>query len=124
MRFSHIVLAYFVMAVVMWGGGAITWADTGVAQLLVDEPGTGTINTDTASQLEQTGGPIQEAAATVGGTGLLAAWNLLVQFISSLFWPIITLQGLGAPPRVWVVLGGIPTFAFYASLITLIRSSG
>lgn len=124
MRFSHIVLAYFVMATVLWGGGAIAWSETGVAPLIIDDPQTGEINEQTANQLEQTGGPIQEAAGAVSGTGLLAAWNLLVKFISSLFWPVVTLQGLGSPPRVWVTLGGIPTFAFFASLITLIRSSG
>lgn len=123
MRFSHIVLIYAVMGIVMWGGGAIAWTDSGVAGLLVEDPATGAINDATSDQLEQTGGPIQEAAATVGGTGLLAAWNLIVKIVSFLFWPVVTLQGVGAPPRVWVLLGGVPTVAFYATVITLIRSS-
>jgi hypothetical protein len=122
-RFSHIVLIYATLGIVMWGGGAIGWADSGVAGLLVEDPATGAINDETGAQLEQAGGPIQEAAATVGGTGLLAAWNLLVKVVSFLFWPIVTLQGVGAPARVWVTLGGVPTIAFYATVITLIRSS-
>lgn len=123
MRFTNVVLAYFVMGIVMWGGGAIVWADTGVAGLLIDDPGSGSVSQDTAGELQQLGGPIQEAAATVGGTGLLAAWNVLVKLIGFFFWPVVTLQGVAAPPRVWVLFGGIPTAAFYVTLVRLIRSS-
>jgi hypothetical protein len=124
MRFSHIVLLYAVCGMVMWGGGAIAWGQSGVAGLLIEDPGSGSLNQETSDSLEQLGGPIQEAAAAVGGTGLLAAWNLIVKILSFLFWPIVTLQGANAPPRVWVTIGGTPTVAFYAALITLIRSSG
>lgn len=123
MRFSHIVLAYAVMGMVMWGGGAIAWADSGVATLIVDDPATDSVNTETSDQLRELGGPIQEAAATVEGTGLLAAWNVIVKILGFLFWPIVTLQSIGAPARVWVLFGGTPTVAFWVSAVRIIRSS-
>lgn len=123
MRFTNIVLAYAVMGMVMWGGGAIAWESSGVAGLLIDDPQTGEISTDMIDQLQSLDGPIKEAAATVGGTGLLAAWNIIIKVVSFWFWPIVTLQSQGAPPRVWVLVGGTPTAAFWATLIRLIRSS-
>jgi len=123
MQWTNIVFAYFVIGAVMWGGGAIAWGDSGVAGLIIEDPQTGDLSTETADNLEGLGGPIREAAATLGGTGLLAVWNIVIKFLSFFFWPIVTLQGAGAPPRIWVMFGGTPTAAFWVTLIRLIRSS-
>lgn len=128
MRFSHIVMAYFIIGTVMWAGGAIPWSGqhggVGMATLIIDNPETGDVNSNTTEQLENTGGPIQEAITAVGGGALIAVWNLVVQVIGFFFWPISALANNGAPPRVWVPLGGVPTIAFYGAFIRLIRTSG
>jgi hypothetical protein len=123
LRFSNIVVAYAVIGMVMWGGGAIAWENSGLGGVIIDAPDDGSVSTDTADELQSLGGPIQEAAATVGGTGLLAVWNILIKLLGFLFWPVVTMQGAGAPPRVWVLFGGTLTIAFYAAALRLIRSS-
>jgi hypothetical protein len=123
-RFSNILAAYFVVGALLWAGGAIQWGQTGVAGLIVDTPEEGVeVNNETADQLQQRGGPIQEAAGALGASPILAVWNLLVGLIGYLFWPITVLQGVNAPPRIVVLLGGTPTVLFYGSFIRLIRTS-
>lgn len=125
MRFGHVLLAYFVMGAVMWGGGALAWGDVPLGGFVIDDPSAGniSINENTSQGLEQVGGPIQQAARTVGGTGLLAVWNLLAAVIGMMFWPITALIVANAPPRVIVLFGGAPTIAFYGALFRVIRSS-
>lgn len=126
MRFSHVVMAYFVIGTMMWAGGAIAWGDAGIASVFVSEPteGTAGINEDTASQLEQTQGPIEEAVSSVGGGALLAILGVVLALVNFMFWPMAVLIQNGAPAQVWVTLGGIPTVAFYGSFIRLVRTSG
>ena len=126
MRFSHIIMAYFLIGAIMWAGGAIPWSNAGLGEIVVDDPTNGTegINNETAEDLESTGGPIQEAISSVGGGALLAVWKLIRGLVSFMFWPMSVLISNGAPPQVWVVLGGVPTVAFYGAFIRLIRTSG
>jgi len=124
MRFSNIALAFFLMGAVMWGGGAISWDDAGVGGLIIDDPATGSVNEETTENLENAGGPIQNALSSVGAGGLIAVWNLVVRFIGFFFWPITVLSSNGVPPRIWVPLGGAPTMAFYGGFLRLIRTSG
>lgn len=121
-RFGNILLVYFVIGAVMWGGGAIIWSETGLNTLIVEDPQTGEVNENTSSQLEDAGGPIREAAQAFGGP-VLAIWNIVVQFVGYLFWPIATLQSVGAPPRLVVLLGGAPSVAFLGAVVRLIRNS-
>jgi len=121
-RFSAILLAYFVIGAVMWGGGAIVWADSGVGGLIITDPADGDVNRETGEQLEQSSGPIENAITSFGAP-LLAIWNLLVKFIGYLFWPITVLQSANAPPRVVVLLGGSFTVVFLGAVIRLIRRS-
>lgn len=125
MRFTNVVLAYFVMGAVMWGGGAIAWQDSGLGPVFIETPGDGTTqaNEETSDDLSQLGGPIQAAASAVAGTGLIAVWNILVKIVGVLNWPIITLISQNAPPRVTVVGGGAITVAFWVTFIRLVRSS-
>lgn len=123
-RFSHIMIAYFVMGAVMWAGGAIAWGNAGVGGLLIDDPSTGDLNSSTTDQLEKADGPIEQAVGSVGGGALLAVWGIVSGIFGYLFWPISVLVSNGAPARVWVPLGGAPTVAFYGALIRLIRTSG
>ena len=126
-RFSQIALAYFVIGAVMWGGGVVAWQDSGIGTLFVDDPsanGQTQVNSDTADDLEGAGGPIQEAASSAGiGGGLLAVWNMLIQFIAFLFWPITTFDGANAPATITVIFGGTPTVAFFLGALRVLRES-
>jgi len=121
-RFGEIIMVYFVIGAMMWGGGAIAWSETGLNNLIIEDPQTAEVNEETSGELEDAGGPIREAAQTFGGP-VLAIWNIVVQFIGYLFWPIVTLQSVGAPPRLTVLLGGAPSVIFLGSVIRLIRNS-
>lgn len=121
-RFGTVILIYFVVGAMMWGGGAIIWTETGLNSLIIEDPQSGDVNDDTSQQLEEAGGPIREAAQSFGGP-VLAIWNIVVQFIGYLFWPITVLQSVNAPPRLIVLLGGTPSVAFLAGIIRLIRDS-
>ncbi|QLD84607.1 hypothetical protein HWV23_02690 [Natronomonas halophila] len=125
MRFSNVIMAYFVIGAVMWGGGAIAWTDAGVAELFVDNPDgdEASANSETAQALEEISGPIKQAASTIGGAGLLAVLGLLTSLFGYLFWPLTTLIGLGAPLEISLLFGGSLTCAFYVSLIRVIRGS-
>jgi len=122
MRWGHVIIAYVLIGAMMWGGGVIQWSDTGVAGLFVDSP-SGDVNEQTGEDLSDAGGPIQQAASTVEGTGLIAIWGLLVRFLGFLFWPIVTLQSVGSPPRVIVLIGVPLTTSFFVATVRLIRGS-
>lgn len=119
MQFNRIILAYFMIGAVMWGGGAIDYENAGVSEMFIEESGGEfVINEDTSGDLSESGGPIQTAAANVAG-GLIAVWNLISKALGYLFWPITVMQSANAPPRVVVLLGGAPTAAFWGSIIML-----
>jgi len=122
-RFSSIIVSYFVIGALMWGGGAIAWNETGLGGLIIDDPVGGVeTNQSTADDLENAGGPIQQTLQELGGP-LLAIWSIIVQFVGYLFWPIMVLQTENAPPRVTVLLGGSFSVAFIGATIRLIRGS-
>jgi hypothetical protein len=124
MRLTKLILAYFLIGAVMWGGGVVDWQDAGVGQLIIQDAGSNPeANQQTADQLSSLGGPIQLAASTVEGAGLIAVWNILVKIIAYFNWPIVTLLSVDAPPRVAVIFGGTPVVAFYGAFIRLVRSS-
>jgi len=107
----------------MWGGGAIAWDDSGVGQFLVDDPTRGDTNEEVQDRFEQSGGPIQQAASTIGGGGLLAVWNFIVRLLAYLFWPITVLVSVNAPPRATTLIGGTLVMGFVATFIRIIRGS-
>jgi len=122
-RFSSIIVTYFVIGALMWGGGAISWDSTGLSGLIIDDPANGvSTNESTAEDLENAGGPIQQSLQQLGGP-LLAIWSIIVKFIGYLFWPITVLQSNNAPPRVTVLLGGTFSVAFIGATVRLIRGS-
>jgi hypothetical protein len=123
MRFGAIIMAYFVIGAVLWGGGVIAWSQAGVAGTFIDDPENAETNEKTGQQLERLGGPIDQLADTVTGGGMLAVWNILLNLISFLFWPIMTLWRVGAPAEATVLLGGSLTTGFYVSLIRMVRGS-
>lgn len=125
MRFQNLILAYFLVGAMMWGGGAIQWDDTGVATLIVSvDNGDVDAQEDTKDDAEKMGGPIQEGLQSVGGGALLAVWNFVVKFLGFLFWPVLATQTIGSPTRVVVLVGGGLTTAFLGAIIRLVRTSG
>lgn len=124
MRFQAIILGYFVIGATMWGGGVISWDEAGVGQLFVDSPNEGVeVNQETASSLEQIGGPIMQAANSVGGGGLVAILSIILKFLGYLFWPIVTLRSVSAPIEIVLLLGGSTTVVFFGSVLRLVRRS-
>lgn len=121
-RFGSIIMVYFVIGAVMWGGGAIAWSESGIGQLVVTDPQAGEVNEDLSGDLENSGGPLRQAAQNFGGP-VLAIWNIVVKFIGYLFWPVTVLQSVNAPPRLVVLLGGTPTLAFLGGILRLITRS-
>lgn len=124
MQFRDVIMAYFVIGAVMFGGGAISWDNVGAASMFVDNDN-GNIggSEESASNLGGIGGAIQSAVNMFLG-GLIIAWNLIIGLLAFLHWPITVLDSNNAPPTITILLGGGFTAAFYMSLIgVVIRSS-
>jgi len=121
MRFGSILMAYFVIGAVMWGGGLIAWDTTGPVQEFVDVGENGTVNANesTAGQLERTGGIVGQAAQTLAGP-ILLVWNLVTGFVAYLFWPVTILQNVNAPPSMIVLMGGVLAVGFFESIVRLL----
>lgn len=129
MRFRQIILAYFVIGAVMYGGGAIAWEDSGLASWFVSTDG-GTVEVqgqtsenveDPFSNLDAAGRSIAGVIATFGGP-VLVVWNLIVGITGFLHWPVLVLATNNAPPSVTILLGGGFVVAFYMSLVGLVMS--
>lgn len=123
MRFRQIILAYFIIGAVMYGGGGINWDDAGLGQWFIsnDDSGVG-VEDNPTSELEGLGGAIQSVVDAFGGP-LILIWNTIVGFVGYLHWPVVVLESNNAPPRLVILLGGGLVVGFYMSLIGLVRSS-
>jgi hypothetical protein len=121
MRFGVILLVYFVLGAVMWGGGVVDYAETGPVQEFVEPQQNGSVevNQSTAGQLERTGGVVGQASKSLAGP-LLLVWNLVTGFVSYVFWPVTTLQAVNAPPRFIVLAGGALSVGFFVSVVRLL----
>ena len=123
MRFSTVVLAYFVIGAVMLGGGAIDYQDAGVAQFFVEhDSGSFAPSDQTQSELEKAGGAIGQLVGEFIGAVQLV-YNLVVGLLGFLNWPLIVLAGANAPPMAVLLIGGTFSAAFYLSVIRLFQSS-
>lgn len=123
MKFGHVLLAYFLVGSLMWAGGVLDYQDSGVSTLIVEPTANGTaVNDDTQQAVEDTGGPIQQAAQSVGASGLFAIWNLVAQFLGFLFWPVTALQSVDAPQEAVVLAGGGMVMALIAGFLLFVRA--
>ena len=123
-RFSSIILVYFICAAVMFGAGAIDFDETGMVGEIVEQSGAdgGIVNNDIVDRLNSMGGPIGNIIGTVGG-GLLAAWNVMTTLIDFTMWPITVLVQADAPFRVVVLGGGTLVMAFIGGVLRTVRGS-
>jgi len=123
MRFTRIILLYFVLGAVMFGGGAIDFQDAGVAGFFVEHDSGSFAASDQADEeLEGLGGAISQLVGEFIGAVQLV-YNLAVGLLGFLNWPIVVLLGVGAPPMAVLFVGGTLSASFYLSVITLVRSS-
>lgn len=123
MQFTRIIVLYFVLGALMFGGGAVSWDNSGPTQYFVSQDQTG-VSADSQPR-EQLGGVAGAITSLLGqfGAPLILVWNLVVGLVSFLNWPIFVLVENSAPPRVTVLLGGALTVMFYGSLVRLVKSS-
>lgn len=122
MKFSNVIIAYMLVGSMMWAGGVLAWDNVGVSSVFVDQDGNDVEgNEETANELEDSGGPIQNAVQALGGGALLAVWNLISKLIGAFIWPITALSAIGAPIEVVVIGGGSLSAAFFVSFVRLIR---
>lgn len=122
-RATNIIIIYFVLGAVMFGGGAVSWDDSGPTKYFVDKTGDKVSpNEENEESLTGVDKAITSLIGTFGGPVLLV-WNLFVGFVSAIHWPLFVLMDNGAPPRVTILLGGTLTGMFYAASIRLVKSS-
>lgn len=123
MRFGQIILAYFVVGAVMFGGGAIAFDEAGVAQFFVDQDGDTIETSDEASgALSNLGNAIgQLVNVALGAIQLI--YNLVVGLLGFMNWPVLVLMSNNAPPMAVLLIGGTFQVAFYASVVRLVRVS-
>lgn len=124
MKFTKIVLAYFVIGSVMMAGGVITLQDSGVVSkmFVVGDDG----DLDPTNEIEANFNSIGNTISTAGqvfGAGIILVWNLIVGLLTFSTWPYSTLSSLNAPPSLTLTVGGGITMAFYLSVVTVVRSS-
>lgn len=122
-RTSDIIIIYFVIGALLFGGGVVTWDDSGPTQFFVEMDG-GDVDASSGPQENLSGvsGAITSLVGSVGGPVILV-WNLFSGLVAFLNWPLFVLGDAGAPPRVTLLLGGTLTVMFYMSAIRLVRSS-
>lgn len=123
-RFSNVVITYFVIGAVLWGSGLLDAGGLGVADIFFDFSQDGAVQPSQEPQglLEAMGNNIIDVAGGLVGP-VLAVWNVLKELISVLFWPVAALRSTGAPTSVVVLLGGTPTVAFFMGIIRTVRES-
>jgi hypothetical protein len=123
MQFTRMIVVYFVLGALMFGGGAVTWDDSGPTKYFISQDATGvSADEQTRQNLGGVAGAITSLVGQVGAP-LILVWNLIVGLVSFLNWPIFVLAENSVPPRVTILLGGTLTVMFYGSIARLIRRS-
>lgn len=124
-RFSSLVIAYFTMGAVMWGSGVLEpTANLGVVEIFFDISANGAVERTGEPQtlLGNIGNNIGDVAGGLVGP-ILAVWTAIRQLIGVLFWPVVTMVSINAPTELVVLLGGVPTVAFFMGVIRTVRES-
>jgi hypothetical protein len=121
---TPVLLAYFVMAAVMFGGGLIQAEDAQPLGLAYDEDEleSGDVEPEQDQYRNTFENFISYITPLVGI--LVAAINFLVTVVAFINWPIFALSTAGAPLRVIVLLGGTMTAMFYMAAIAFLTRIG
>jgi len=124
MRFTNVMMIYFIMGAVFWGAGLVGYGDAGALQYFIDIGAGGAVETG--------GGPIDNllgvggiigGAITAFAAPLIIIWSLVQPLLTFINWPIVVLSNYGAPAPIVVLVGGGLTAPFYLSMVRLIRRS-
>lgn len=122
-RASRLILLYFVIGSVMFGGGAVTWDNSGPTQYFVTLDSHGVSPADQPTdQAEGISGMITNLLGSFTGMALIV-WNLFTGLVAWMNWPLFVFMDSGAPTEVTVLLGGSLTAMFYMSVVRLVKSS-
>jgi hypothetical protein len=119
---SSVLLVYFLIGFVLWGGGVIGYDEAGVTEMVISGvSGQGvTLNTETANDVENLNGPIEQAVNTFAGGGLLAAWKFVSGLIDFMFWPTSVPISTNAPVEVTVGMATL-NFSFVLGMVAIFR---
>lgn len=133
-RFGHVVVIYFMMGVIVWGGGVVDFTETGLVGSFVNvDETTGEANVnnssiiepgeeDNSGILENLLGPVKEALDTVAGGGVISAFQAVDRFLGFFAWPVTTTKAIGAPVEA-VALSGVLVVSFVFGAVRIIRST-
>lgn len=116
---------YFIIAAVMFGGGVITWNETGAVQYFMGEDPDAAIPTGDESPggaFDRVMAVIAQATGMFGGVIIMIV-ALISNLLQFMHWPVIVLSSNDAPLRITVLLGGSLVAMFYMSMIRLILSA-
>lgn len=120
MKLSQVLIAYFMIGALMWGGGVIDWQDAGVTSLVVEEPGNNSVqaNSSTGEEVQGLDDPLRSSDSDVGL--LTALLGLVVKLAGYLFWPVTVLASVEAPSEIVVLAGGGMSVAFLGALMRFV----
>ncbi len=92
MDFRNLIMIYFVMGAVCFGGGAVTFDNSGVTKYFVEMDGSGGVSPESGPEEKLSGlsGAITSLVGQFGGP-IILVWNLFVGLISFLHWPLTVL---------------------------------
>lgn len=128
MSFTDVLQVYFVMGIVMVGGGAIELQSAGpVSTLLSEGPAAVAVNEQEVRQesggwLTNIFGPLQEATGEIFGGALIAVSSVVTDLLAFLAWPVSVSAGQNMPTEVQL-LASILVFAMVMGTIKVLRPS-
>lgn len=119
-RFRNVVMAYFIIGAVMYGGGVISYQDAGMTNLIVEDE-QGDLNEGLIDQLDSLPDVLKETLDSVGASALLAVIDIVLNIMEFVFWPIVVLQAVGAPFVVVLLFGGSLVVALFVGFLGFLR---
>ena len=91
MQFTRIIVLYFVLGALMFGGGAVSWDNSGPTKFFVSQDQTGvSADSQPRQQLDGVAGAITSLVGQFGAP-LILVWNLVVGLVSFLNWPVFVM---------------------------------
>lgn len=113
-----VTFSYFVIGVVMYGSGLITYDQIGIVSFLFEGQTTGGegigVFKESADVLRSVGSIL---GITAFASAILATVDFLTSLFTFLFWPFIVLQSSGVPFTISLLLGGSVSFLFFLSVL-------
>jgi hypothetical protein len=123
MRLSNIILVYFMIGAILWGGGVISWQENDAGAVFLKTPDSNTVqgNSSVTGDVHGLGDPISQALSTVAGGSLIAVWSFIKKLIGLTFWPVTVMIAMGAPVRLQVLIGGSMSLMFVMAFLKVFR---